>query len=297
MTFVEYIARLDIRLQSVLNAVMRAGLFISDAVKIADTGKAGTKNAYGEEQAALDVIANDIMDGALKGCENVGFVASEELDKPLRLHENGVFTVCHDPIDGSSLIDVNLSVATIVGIYPLIDLVGRTPREQVAALFFLYGPRTTMMFTSGDGIHEFTLRDGEFVLTKSDVKISDNGKMFAPGNLRAAIERGDYVKLVEYWMREQYTLRYSGGMVPDINQILIKGGGVFTYPPYSDMPDGKLRLLFECGPMAMLIEQAGGIATDGKTPILDKKITDMTQRTPIFAGSKNEVEKVMSMLQ
>lgn len=296
MRFDEYVSRLDSGLQSVLLAVARAGVRISDAVKTADTGKAGTKNAYGEEQAALDVIANDIMNGELAGCEYAGFVASEELDKPLQLHENGAYTVCHDPIDGSSLIDVNLSVATIVGVYHLTDLIGHTPREQVVALYFLYGPRTTMMFTAGDGVAEFTLRDGVFVRTMSDVRIADRGKMFAPGNLRAAAERNDYVCLMEFWMREQYTLRYSGGMVPDINQILVKGGGIFTYPSYSDMPDGKLRLLFECGPMAMIVTQAGGIATDGKIPVLDKKITGMTQRTPILIGSKNEVLKAVAML-
>lgn len=296
MTFDEYIAPLNSDLQSVLRSVIRAGVRIAEAVKTTDTGKAGTKNSYGEEQAALDVVANDTVNGELKDCEHVGFVASEELDKPLLLHEGGAYTVCHDPIDGSSLIDVNLSVATIVGVYRAVDLVGRTPREQVAAMFFLYGPRITMMFTAGSGTHEFTLRDGGFFQTKSDVTIADRGKMFAPGNLRAAIERDDYVRLMEFWMREQYTLRYSGGMVPDINQILVKGGGIFTYPPYSDMPDGKLRLLFECGPMAMIVTQAGGSASDGKIPILDKKITDMTQRTPIFAGSKKEVEKAISML-
>ena len=116
--------------------------------------------------------------------------------------------------------------------------------------------------------------------------------MFAPGNLRATKFRPDYLKLVNWWMEQQYTLRYSGGMVPDINSILVKGKGIFSYPGYEpDCVDGKLRLVFECGPMAYLMEQAGGAASDGKQRIVEKKIESLTQRTPIFIGSKEEVKR------
>ena len=122
--------------------------------------------------------------------------------------------------------------------------------------------------------------------------------MFAPGNLRATKFRKDYLDLVNWWMEQQYTLRYSGGMVPDINSILIKGKGIFAYPGYEpDLVDGKLRLVFECGPMAYLMEQAGGAASDGTQPILDKKIESLSQRTPIFIGSKGEVKRCERELQ
>ena len=121
--------------------------------------------------------------------------------------------------------------------------------------------------------------------------------MFAPGNLRATKFREDYVKLMDYWMREQYTLRYSGGMVPDINQILLKGKGVFTYPAYEETPQGKLRLLFECNPMSLLMEQAGGKSTDGEGKrVLEKELTEISQRTPILVGAKGEVEKAEEYL-
>ncbi|MFA6436556.1 MAG: fructose-bisphosphatase class I, partial [Candidatus Gracilibacteria bacterium] len=117
------------------------------------------------------------------------------------------------------------------------------------------------------------------------------GKMFAPGNLRAVADRADYLELVRWWMEQGYTLRYSGGMVPDINQILLKGKGIFSYPGYSEAPQGKLRLLFECAPMAYLLEQAGGAGSDGTMPILDKTIESIHQRTPVYLGSKEEVKR------
>lgn len=120
--------------------------------------------------------------------------------------------------------------------------------------------------------------------------------MFAPGNLRACKSRKDYLKLVNYWCENEYTLRYSGGMVPDVMQILVKGKGIFTYPGYDEAPQGKLRLLFECAPMALLMEQAGGAATDGTVRILEKGAKDLAQRTPILIGSSGEVDTALKFL-
>jgi fructose-1,6-bisphosphatase len=120
--------------------------------------------------------------------------------------------------------------------------------------------------------------------------------MFAPGNLRACSERKEYMDLMNFWCMEKYTLRYSGGMVPDINQILLKGKGIFSYPGYSEAPNGKLRLLFECAPMSYLMEQAGGAGSDGKIRILEKKVENIDQRTPIFIGSKAEVDRCVISL-
>lgn len=283
-------------LMQVIDAIMNAGINIAKAVTIADTGKTGTKNIYGDDQATLDVLSESIMQDELRKCSSVYSVLSEELDRPLKFDQEGTFTVCYDPLDGSSLIDSNLSIGTIFGVYSEHDLMGKTPAAQVCAGFFLYGPKTTLMITIGSGTHEFTLVQDEFVLTKENLRIAEEGKMFAPGNLRAAKERKDYAKLMNYWINEEYTLRYSGGMVADINQILAKGKGIFVYPSYSAMLEGKLRLLFECAPMAFLVEQAGGTAVDGKMRILDKKITDITQKTPILIGSKKEVEKAQEFL-
>jgi sedoheptulose-bisphosphatase len=128
------------------------------------------------------------------------------------------------------------------------------------------------------------------------VQLSGTKKYFAPGNLRAAQERSDYNELVQWYMKEQYTLRYSGGMVPDINHMLKKGSGVFMYPGMPSAPDGKLRLLYECGPMAYLMEQAGGVSSNGERSILDILIHTLTQKTPVFLGTKGEVEKCVNAL-
>jgi len=269
---------------------------VSKAVKSGNLGLAGTENVYGEKQLALDVQSDNIIQEELKGSGLVACMASEELPDDIKC-EKGEFSVAYDPLDGSSLVDVNLAVGTIVGIYPGKGFIGRKGDEQVASMIFIYGPRTTLICTARKGVHEYLMDDaGSYYLTKEDLQVAEEGKMFAPGNLRATSQREDYMKLMEYWMREEYKLRYSGGMVPDINQILLKGKGIFTYPGYGDQPNGKLRLLFECAPMALLMEQAGGKATDGKMRILDKEVTELSQRTPIYIGSTKEVEKVEEFL-
>jgi len=194
------------------------------------------------------------------------------------------------------LIDVNFAMGTIVGIYENAEIMGRTASEQVAAMYGLYGPRTTFVVTVGSGVHEFVLRDGVWELETEKLELNGKKKYFAPGNLRATKERGDYFELVEQYMREQYTLRYSGGMVPDLNHILKKGSGVFLYPGMPGAPDGKLRLLYECGPMAFIFEQAGGAASAGDMPVLDVKIDSLVQRTPIYIGAREEVERAVAAL-
>lgn len=298
-------------LGTVFRALMDAGRQISRDIITADTGKAGTTNIYGEEQIAMDVLCEKILEEHLAKTGLVAAVGSEELDG-LKMMGKGKgalngdksFTVVLDPLDGSSLFDTNGAVGTIWGIFENSDegegispVVGKTPGDMVAAGFFLYGPRTTLMVSRGEGVSEYRLMpSGEWVCSMEQVKIGE-GKMFAPGNLRATKFRPDYLKLVNWWMEQQYTLRYSGGMVPDINSILVKGKGIFSYPGYEpDAPDGKLRLVFECGPMAYLMERAGGAASDGKQSILTKKIESLSQRTPIYIGSKEEVKRCEEML-
>lgn len=280
---------------------------ISLAVRTADTGKVGTQNSYGEEQVALDVLSNNIMIDELKKNADVGLVASEELPDEQKIGE-GEFALAFDPLDGSSLVDVNFSVGTIVGIYKAKSFLGLKGDDQVAALIAVYGPRTTIFLTVkkvahsarhsalASGVVQFILNaEGEFVLSKENIQVGE-GKYFAPGNLRACASREDYMRLVKYWCKEKYTLRYSGGMVPDINHILLKGKGIFAYPGYVDEPNGKLRMLFECAPMSLIMEQAGGASSDGKMRILEKIFESLEQRSPIFIGSKGEVEHCNSVL-
>jgi fructose-1,6-bisphosphatase I len=279
---------------------------ISDVIVKTSTGKAGTQNVFGEDQLALDVRAENIIQEHLQSCPFVAAFCSEELnemmDGPAAAGSDAGsdagsrFGVYYDPLDGSSLVNVNMAVGTIVGIYEGAEYLGRTAREQIASLFAVYGPRTTMMVTVGSGVHEFILLEDGWEILEESVRMDGEKKFFAPGNLRATKERDDYFELVTQMMREQYTLRYSGGMVPDINHILKKGSGVFMYPGMPGAENGKLRLLYECGPMAMLMEQAGGAASAGgggadAQAILDVEIKELVQRTPIFIGTKGDVAR------
>ncbi|MBI5754465.1 fructose-1,6-bisphosphatase [Candidatus Peregrinibacteria bacterium] len=277
---------------------------ISLAVRTADTGKIGTTNSYGEEQVAMDVFSNTILIEELKKNSQVGLVASEELPDEEKIG-GGEYALAFDPLDGSSLVDVNFSVGTIIGIYKKKTFIGVKGDDQVAALIAVYGPRTTIFLTVKKGVAQFMLNlKGEFILMKDKIQVGEGSdassgasKYFAPGNLRACASNLAYLDLVNYWIKEQYTLRYSGGMVPDINHILLKGKGVFAYPGYKDEPNGKLRLLFECAPMSLIMEQAGGAASDGKIRILEKKLENLEQRTPIFIGSKGEVQRCSNALK
>lgn len=274
---------------------------IRDAIEEDDRGFAGTENASGESQLALDVRSNQIVMDVMKESGMVSHLASEELEDIVEVETSGdgedggskhTFAVAFDPLDGSSLVDVNLAVGSIFGFYESGSPMGKTGDQQLASAFVVYGPRTTMILTTRNGVDEFRMgRDGIFYVSRNNIRISDVAKYFAPGNLRAASERADYLALVENFIKRKLTLRYSGGMVPDVNHIFLKGSGIFTYPGYSEAPDGKLRLLFECNPMALLAEQAGGAASDGTMRILEKPIVALHQRTPILIGSKDLVRE------
>lgn len=262
-------------------------------------GYTGDTNVTGDQQVHMDVIANDLFVAALRKNKQVALLASEELADAVDLGRADGYSVAFDPLDGSSIVDVNFSVGSIIGIYPGKGFIGRKGSEQVASMIAVHGPRLSLFLALNGALNEFLYHPSEerFFLSVSNVKISEEGKYFAPGNLRACKNEHWYGKLVDYWVDEGYTLRYSGGMVPDINHILLKGGGVFTYPGTSQKPEGKLRLLYECAPMAFLIEAAGGSAESGHGRILDIPIDHAHQKTPIFLGSKKEVQKVLSMMK
>ena len=275
--------------RSVVMSVAYAIMGIDKIISTADSSKGGGLNVFGEEQLALDVLCDDFMSSELKKNSLVGVIASEELPSEMLIGD-GAYGVCYDPLDGSSLVDVNLSVGTIVGIYETETFTGVTGRDQLASLCVTYGPKTTMLITVGEGVCEFTLNGEEFVLSRDDIYIKE-GKMFAPGNMRACKENEMYTELINFWIMNQYTLRYSGGMVPDVSQILLKGKGVFAYPSDCKRINGKLRLLFECAPFAFLIEQAGGASSDGEKSILDIVSTGIEHCTPVYLGSREEVER------
>lgn len=281
------------KLADLLFSIARAGKFVAHAIRTGDLGLAGTSNLFGENQLAIDILADKIFTEHLRATGIVYKIASEEKDNEEILSKNGVFSVAFDPIDGSSLVKANFAIGAIFGIYKGKNFIGRYGREMIAACYFIFGPRTVFMVGVKKKIMEFTMNElGEFAITNENVKIATKAKTFSPGNLRACTERKDYTRLVDYWRDKPLTLRYSGGMVPDIHQIFAKGNGIFSYPSFSKYPNGKLRLLFESAPFAMMAEYAGGKALNEKGKrILDIKVENIHQKTSIFIGSKEEVER------
>lgn len=223
----------------------------------------------------------------------------------------GEFTVCWDPLDGSSIVDNNWAVGTIMGIWPKsTGLIGAKGSDQVIALVALYGPRTTVLVALDDGTYEFSygctpegcqLPDGSFepwICSRHAIQVSPEAQIFSPANLRATQDLPGYKKLVDYYMENRYTLRYSGGLVPDIYQAFTKGMGVFSNPTSKSSP-AKLRLAFEAAPFGLLVEKAGGKTSDGVTggSILDVQIDSVDQRTALCIGSANEVDRFNEFLE
>ncbi len=273
-------------------------------------GETGDTNVQGEQVKKLDVYANDQFIAALKAGGECCMIVSEENDDVIPINstisQEAKYIVCIDPLDGSSNIDVNVSVGTIFAIYRRISETGeckseealQSGREMVAAGYIIYGSSTMFVYSTGKGVNGFTLDPtiGEFCLSHPNMKIPENGKMYS-------INEGNYIhfpdgvkKYLKYCQeiddatKRPYTSRYIGSMVADFHRNLLKGG-IFIYPSSYGAPSGKLRLIYECNPMSYLIEQAGGKASDGLNRILDLPVTDLHQRSPIFIGSKNMVEK------
>jgi fructose-1,6-bisphosphatase I len=285
------------QLRHLILDIARAAKYIHYAIRTTDTGLAGSKNQFGEEQVQLDVLSDRIIEQHLQESRLVASYISEERDEVIEHDPKAPYSVVYDPLDGSSLVEVNFAIGSIFGIYKGKELIGRSPRDQVAALYVLYGPRTILVYSTGNGVHEFILNDvGEYVLLREFLGVADAAKTFSPGTLEVTESNPAYKKLVTTWIDEKLKLRYSGCMVADCHHILSKGHGIFTNVGGGKYPDGKLRLVFECGPFAYLMEQAGGSASNGKVPILDVRIEAIDQRTPLIIGSKNEVMRSVKVL-
>lgn len=280
----------DRDLTRIICEIANASKYIINAIRTGDLGVAGTSNLYGEQQLALDVLSDRIIQKRLMHSGVVAKIASEEVDEIISVTDptNGRYSVAFDPLDGSSLVDVNLAVGTIVSIYEGDNLL-QPGRNQVAALYVLYGPRTTMVVSTGNGVHEFAMNLlMEFDLVQENIQLKGPAKIYAPGGARNKYSTG-VEKFTQSLETSGAKLRYSGGFVPDINQVLIKRNGIFMYPYLTDAPVGKLRLLYELNPMAYLVEQAGGAASDGNQRILDIQPQSIEQRAPVFIGTPEAV--------
>jgi len=265
-------------------------------------GAYGATNVQGEEQQKLDVIANIRYIRALRNGGEVCGIISEEEEKPIDLENSkGKYVVAIDPLDGSSNIDVNVSIGTIFSIYRRVSPMGapiqtedvlQRGSKQVAAGYVLYGSSTMLVYTTGRGVFGFTYEPsiGEYFLSHSNIKSPEDGKTFSinEGGLNEFPE--SVKKYLEYCKNQKYTGRYIGSLVADFHRNMLKGG-IYIYPRTGDKPEGKLRLLQECNALAFIMEQAGGKASDGKTRILDIEPTDIHQRIPFYIGSTKMVEK------
>jgi len=279
-------------------------------------GEMGSTNVQGEDQKKLDVIANDLFIRALRAGEKCCGVASEELDDFVAFGRKGMshghYVVCIDPLDGSSNIDVNVSIGTIFSIYrtleaerPAVEADFLQPgRNLVAAGYVLYGSSTMLVYTTGNGVNGFTLDPsiGEFLLSHPNMRIPGKGAIYSvnEGNL-SGMSKGmqaylEHCKSKNNDSGKPYAARYIGSLVADFHRNLLKGG-IYIYPGTAKDPKGKLRLLYECAPLGFICEQAGGKATDGTENILDIQPVELHQRCPLFIGNAAMVDKAMEFIR
>ena len=305
------------QLRLLLEVVARACKRISFEVNKGDLGhvmgSAGSQNVQGEVQKKLDIIANEVLIEANEWGGHLAAMASEEMEGiyvvPNR-YPQGEYLLLFDPLDGSSNIDVNVSIGTIFSVLKMPDDASgvsekdflQSGRHQVAAGYCVYGPQTTLVLTVGDGVHVFTLdrEQGSFVLTQENLRIPEDTKEFAinMSNMRhwdSPVRRyiGECLAGKEGPRGKDFNMRWIASMVADVHRILMRGG-IFMYPWDKREPNkpGKLRLMYEANPMSWLVEQAGGAATNGQQRILDVQPTQLHERVSVILGSKNEVELV-----
>lgn len=279
-------------------------------------GQFGATNIQGEEQMKLDVYADETLINVLKRSEDCAGIASEENDDFVAFDDeysvNSKYVVLFDPLDGSSNIDVNAPIGTIFAIYKRVTQIGQPVSAEdflqegsrlMAAGYVIYGSSTMMVYATRLGVNGFTLEPsiGEFCLSHPNMQVKENGKIYSLNQGNTCKFEAATVQFLDYCMEDNkdegrpYSHRYIGSMVADLHRTLIKGG-IFLYPADKKNANGKLRLMYECNPMAFIIEAAGGMASTGKERVLDVAPTELHQRVPIYIGSKNMVQKALSYI-
>lgn len=300
-------------LAALMAAIAEGAVTIERTIRTAGLGDvlgaAGSENVQGEAQQKLDVLANDTLIEVLKALPSVAAVVSEEDDEPIVFADRpaATFIAIFDPLDGSSNIDVNVNVGTIVSIQEVKpgltvqEAILQPGTEQVAALYVNYGPSTILVYTAGNGVHGFTLSNGEFLLSSQNMKMPQQGPYYSlnEANLNesakvysdavAGLRDGTLVNGTKHGSR------YVGSFIADFHRTLLKGG-VFLYPPTRKVPNGKLRLLYEANPLSLIAEQAGGAAINGHERILEIVPTQPHVRTPLIIGSQAEVAAIGGLI-
>jgi fructose-1,6-bisphosphatase I len=293
---------------SLLNHISLAVRIINARVRQAGLagmlGYTGETNVQGEEVQKLDEFANDVLLNVLERSGHCGVIASEEMATAALSSHGAKYVTLFDPLDGSSNIDSNVTIGTIFAILrrpeprsaPRVEDALRPGHEIVGAGYVVFGPSTTFVLSTGQGVHAFTLDPsvGEFFLSMPNIRCPSRGKIYSVNEGNANLWTPE-VRKWNAWIKSEhkaegrpYTHRYVGSLVADAHRTLLKGG-IFAYPADTRSPKGKLRLLYEANPIAYLMQQAGGAAIDGETPILDLVPTDLHQRTPLILGSSEDV--------
>jgi fructose-1,6-bisphosphatase I len=304
-------------LTGILTDLALAAKMIANKVRsagLADVlGSAGLENVQGEVQQKLDVIANETIIKAMDHGGHLCCMGSEEVDELIPIPDRfatGDYVLLFDPLDGSSNIDVNVPVGTIFSVLRkrggagagTLDDALQCGATQVAAGYVIYGSSTMLVYTTGDGVHGFTLDPllGEFLLSHEDIRTPERGKFLSVNTSYEQLWDERVQALMRRYRgldgkRDPMNVRYVGSMVADFHRNLM-AGGLFAYPANTRSPNGKLRLMYECNPLAFICEQAGGAAIDGRRRVLDVQPTELHQRTPIYIGSKADVETAAEML-
>ena len=275
-------------MQEIIKAIEQASIKIKHLIETGDTGKSQSENSTGDTQLKLDIPSDEIIEEIFSKLSSVKALVSEEQDSIKNINATGEYLIAYDPLDGSSLVDVNLSVGSIYGIYKN----EFNAKNIIASVYVVFGPRVEMVITTND-VKMYRLLNGEFKFIQN-IKLNEKGKLNAPGstqNCWAPFHK----KLIDDIFNDGYRLRYSGGMVPDLHQILLKGGGLFSYPGTTDRPKGKLRQLFEVFPFALAFEKAGGGAIDGQKRVLEVATTHIHDTTACFFGSNVEINRVLEV--
>ena len=304
--------RHNAEMAALLTAIADGAAAIEARIRIAGLngllGDAGNENVQGEQQQKLDVFANDTMTEVMRSLPSVAAIVSEEDDQPLIFNDrpNAKFIAIFDPLDGSSNIDVNVNVGTIVSIQGMAPggdaraALLQAGTEQVAALYVNYGPSTILVYTAGKGVHAFTLSEGEFMLSAPDMLMPEQGTYYSmnEGNIGESLPV--YGKAIARLrdgslVGRKYSSRYVGSFIADFHRTLLKGG-VFLYPPTRKAPNGKLRLLYEANPLSFIAEQAGGAASNGRYRILEIVPSEPHMRTPLIIGSQSEVSAIGGLI-
>jgi len=302
MDLKKYLEKKDIspNLAEVILKLEKIANKISTAIYEEDKWASWTSNSHWEDQLTMDIFCDEIFLKELKKCKWIATFVSEEQDNEIKNSKTWDFTFAYDPIDWSSLVETNLSIWSIFAIYKWKNIVWAKVSDIICAWSLVFWPRTTMLVSFWEKVCEFTLNHKKciFHLTQENIKINKDTQIYSPWNLRAVTENISYKNVINKWLMEQKTLRYSWWMVPDLNAIFCKKQWIFTYPSHSKYPNWKLRLVYEVWPFSFLTEIAWWKSVNERWErILDLKIENIHQRSTIIIWSENEVDEVVEILK